>query len=265
MTLDDQLRRHDSARDVPEDLGRAPRAAATLARVTATAPGNGPRPVHRKRAARFALAAVVVVAGLVVAPVLGTDEAALGSWEPDPRPATGREGAHYAAECAEWTGAAADYEPKVIEVRGTWVMTYLVSANGEAQCLRSTEPASGFVDGANQSMSGPLLQTPAANGLATTGVLETSAGLSSTTYFMVAGKVGTRVTEVVFASQGMQVRATVRNGYFTAWWPRRKPASIAGRLLDNTGYNGSPNPDVTLTLSDGEIITRPIKEYDANR
>jgi hypothetical protein len=264
MTLDDQLRRHDPARDVPEDLGRSPRAAATLARVIATAPGSGPRPVRRKRAARFALAAVVAAAGLVVAPVLGTDEAAFGTWEPDPRPATEREAARYAAECAEWTRATADYEPKVIEVRGTWVMTYLASADGEAQCLRSTEPSPDFVDGENLSMSGPLPQTPAADGLATTGVLETSGGLSRT-HFMVAGKVGTRVTEVVFASQGMQVRATVRNGRFTAWWPRRKPASVAGRLIDNTGYNDSPNPDVTITLSDGKTITRPIKEYDANR
>jgi hypothetical protein len=264
MTLDDQLRRHDPAREVPDDLGRAPRAAATLARVTVTAPGTEPRPVHRRRAARFALVAVLVVAGLVVAPVLGTDEAALGTWEPDPRPATKREAAQYAAECAEWTTATAGYEPKVIEVRGTWVMTYLASADGEAQCLRSTEPSTGFVGGENLSMSGPLPQTPAADGLVTTGVLETSGGLSRT-HFMVAGKVGTRVTGVVFASQGMQVRATVRNGRFTAWWPRRKPASVAGRLIDNTGYNGSPNPEVTLTLSDGKTITRPIKDYDANR
>jgi hypothetical protein len=264
MTLDDQLRRHDPARDVPEDLNRAPRAAATLARVTATAPGAGFRPAHRKRAVRFALVAVVAAAGLVVAPILGTDEAAFGTWEPDPRPATKLEAARYAAECAGWTEATADYEPKVIEVRGTWVMTYLASADGEAQCLRSTEPAPGFVDGENLSMSGPLPQTPAADGLATTGVLETSGGLTST-HFMVAGKVGERVTGVVFASQGMQVRATVRNGRFTAWWPRRKPASVAGRLIDNTGYNDSPNPQVTITLVDGTSITRPVKDYDANR
>ncbi len=263
MNIDDQLRRLDPAREVPESLGRSVRAAATLARVTATEPATGPTTV--KRTARYALAAVVASAGVLLAPILGTGGgAAFATWDAGSRPVTPQEAAHYAQECARWTKLPVGYEPKVIEVRGTWVMTYLASADGEAQCLRSMEPSPGFVDGENESVSGPLVRTPAADALATTGVLETSGGIVSSTHFMVAGKAGSRVTGVVFLAQDMRVRATVQNGSFTAWWPQRKPANLYGRLIDNTGFNGSPNPDVEVTLSDGRTITKQIKEYDVN-
>jgi hypothetical protein len=211
MNLDDQLRHHDPARDIPDDLGHSPRALATLARLTATAPLTQPsRPAHRKRATRYALAATVVTAGVVLAPILSTGDAAFADWDAVPRPATAQEAAHYAQECATWTQVSlGDYQPKVIEIRGTWVMTYLASEDGEAQCLRSTTPAPGFADGVNESQFGPLAQTPAADALATVGVLETSGGIVSGTQFMVSGKVGTQVTGVVFETEGVHVRATV--------------------------------------------------------
>ncbi|UQU64210.1 hypothetical protein COUCH_35490 [Couchioplanes caeruleus] len=262
MTLDDQLRHHDPAHDVPDDLGRSPRAMATLARVTATE--QTVRPLRRKRVARYAVAAVVAVVGVVVAPILGADDAAFATWDADPQPATRQEAAHYAKECAEWTRVPlGDYQPQVVEVRGSWVMTYLASADGEAQCLRSTAPSPGFVDGENESMSGALPDTPPADGLATTGVLKTSGGLSST-QFMVAGKAGPEVTGVVFEAQGRQVRATVTNGRFTAWWPQREPDNLWGLIMDETGYNGSTNPRVTITLSDGTSHTERIRKYDVN-
>ncbi|WP_199515869.1 hypothetical protein [Nucisporomicrobium flavum] len=265
MTLDDQLRRHDPARDVPDDLARSPRAMATLARVTATGPSATPlRPVRRTHAARYALVAVVAVAGLVVAPILGADDAAFATWDADPRPATAQEAARYAKECAGWTRVPlGDYQPQVVEVRGSWVMTYLASADGEAQCLRSTAPSPDFVDGENESMSGPLAETPPADGLATIGVLKTSGGLSST-QFMVAGKAGSKVTGVVFEAQGRRVRATVTNGRFTAWWPQREPDNLWGLLMDETGFNGSTNPRVSITLSDGTSHTERIRDYDVN-
>ena len=270
MTIDDQLRDHDAARDVPEDLARSPRARATLARVTATEPGTAPtktsiRPARRRRTARLAFAAVVALAAAALAPVLGTGDAALAEWDTRARPATPQETAHYARECADWTQVPlGTYQPKVVEVRGAWVMTYLASEDGTAQCLRSTEPSPDFVDGENQSISGPLPQTPAADGLATTGVMETSGEISST-QFVVAGKAGPDVRAVTFETQGMRVQATVRDGHFTAWWPRRKPSTLLGRLVENTGYNGSPNPRVRITLTDGTTLTRHVKDYDMNR
>ena len=76
---------------------------------------------------------------------------------------------------------------------------------------------------------------------------------------------GARVTGVVFETQDMRVRATVQNGRFAAWWPQRKPSSIVGRVLENTGYNGSPNPEVTITLDNGRTFTTHIKDYDVNK
>ncbi|MEV7629912.1 hypothetical protein [Actinoplanes sp. NPDC089786] len=267
MNLDDQLRRHDPARDVPAGLGRSPRAVATLARLTANDPGGrsssamSARPA-RRRLLRYAMAAIVAAAGVVLAPILGTDDdAALATWDAKPHPVTAEEAERYAKDCASWTQVG--YPPQIIEVRGTWVMTYLASAGGEAQCLRSLTRSAEFPDGEGQAQSSPLTQTPAADALATVGVMETSGGVTNT-QFLVAGKVGAEVTAVVFRTQGMRVQATVKNGRFTAWWPRRKPASLYGRLMDNTGWNGSPNPKVTITLSDGRTITKPVKEYDVN-
>lgn len=266
MTIDDQLRRLDPARDVPEGLVRSPHAVATLARVTATEPGTGPSPRshRRKRTARFVLAGIVASAGVAAAPILGTGDAAFATWDAKPRPATTQEAKENAEQCAEWTGVPlGSYEPKVVEVRGSWVMTYLASADGEAQCLRSTITTEEFPDGEGQAQSGPLAPTPAADALATVGVMETSGGVVNT-QFVVGGKAGAAVAGVVFKSQGLHVQATVKNGRFTAWWPRRKPSTIFGRLMENTGYNGSPNPDVTITLTDGTSFTRPIKDYDVN-
>lgn len=271
-TIDDQLRRSDPARGIPADLGHSPRARAALARLTAIEPGTQPSPVAvrpRRRAVRYALAAAVVSAGATVVPVLGTNDAAFADWDATPVPVTAEKATHYAQECARWThvplgpGPRA-YQAKVVEARGTWVMTYLASSDAEAQCLRSTEPSPDFVDGENENSFGPLAETPAADGLVTAGVLETSDGVVSTRQFLVAGKVGAEVTGVSFAAQGVHVQATVHDGTFTAWWPQRQPATLLGRVLENTGYNGSPNPEVTITLRDGRTITGHVKDYDVN-
>jgi hypothetical protein len=41
-----------------------------------------------------------------------------------------------------------------------------------------------------------------------------------------------------------------------------RPANLYGRLIDDTGFNGSPIPNVEITLSDGRTITKQIKEYE---
>ncbi|MCO8271656.1 hypothetical protein M1L60_13755 [Actinoplanes sp. TRM 88003] len=264
MTMDELLRSHDPARAVPDDLVHSPRAAATLARVMATEVSA--RPPQRRRVARFALAGALAVTGVVAAaPILGTDEAAIATWDAEPRPATATETAENVRHCAELTRIGPAGGRPMVEVRGNWVMTYLTSATGEAQCLRSTVLTAEYPDGEGEAMSGPLLPAPAADALATIGVHKTSGGVASGTQFMVSGRVGSRVTAIVFDTQDMKVRATVQGGRFAAWWPQRKPASIAGRLLDNTGYNGSPNPKVTITLDNGKTITTNIKDYDVNQ
>jgi hypothetical protein len=106
-----------------------------------TEPGTGasPRSHRRRRAIRFVLAGVVASAGVAAAPILGTGDAALATWDAEPRPAATQEAAENATKCAAWTGVPlGSYEPKVVEMRGSGVMTYLASADGEAQCLQST-------------------------------------------------------------------------------------------------------------------------------
>ncbi|MBL7255770.1 hypothetical protein [Paractinoplanes lichenicola] len=270
-TTDEQLRPHDPARHIPDHLVRAPHAAATLTRIMATEPGTGTpavsaRPARRaRRVAQFALAGVVATVGLAAAPILGTDHAATATWEAVARPATPQELAENGRECAEWTRLGPGATPRMVEMRGAWVMTYVTTATGEAQCLSSTVKTAEYPDGEGEASSGPLLPVPAANALATSGVHMTSGGVSSGTQFMVSGKAGSQVTAITFSTQDMQVKATVKDGYFTAWWPKRKPDTIAGRLIDYSGYNGSPNPEVTITLRNGQTIETRIKDYDVNQ
>ncbi|MDY7087865.1 MAG: hypothetical protein SYR96_22510 [Actinomycetota bacterium] len=270
-TTDEWLRCHDPARHVPDGLVRSVRATVGLARITATEPGSGTpaeparNPVHGRRAVRFALAGVVAVAGVSAAPILGTDDAATATWDAVARPATPQQVAENGRRCAEFTGIGANATPRMVELRGTWVMTYVTTPTGEAQCLNSTVRTAVHPDGEGEAMSGPLLPVPAADALATIGVHMTSAGVSTGTQFMVSGKAGSRVVAVTFETQDMQVKATVKDGYFTAWWPRRTPDTIAGRLIDYSGYNGSPNPKVTITLTGGKRIETRIKDYDVNR
>ncbi|MBM2614928.1 hypothetical protein JIG36_05065 [Actinoplanes sp. LDG1-06] len=268
MTLDDQLRRHDPARHVPDDLARSPHALATLARVTATEPGTGSPAVSyrppRRRAFRYAMAAAVATAGVAVsAPILGDDQAAVATWDAQPKPASAQDAARYTKDCSQWTGIRTG-TAQMVEVRGIWVMTYLSTADGDAQCLRSTRPTAESPDGEGQASYGPALPAPAADALSTVGVMETSGGVTAT-QFLIAGKAGADVTGVVFHAEDMDIRATVRNGHFAAWWPQRKPSSIVGRMVENTGYSGSPNPDVTITLKSGRSFTTEIKDYDTNQ
>ncbi len=276
MNIDDQLRHYDPARYIPEGLGQTPRAIALLDRITTDGPaveGSAVslRSVRRKRVARYSLAAVVASAGVVFAPVLATGDAAIANWDATPRPVTGQEAARDAQSCAAFTKVSLErtpggYKTKIVEARGTWTMAYLASADSEAQCLLTSEltPAKSNFQVGNFAQSGPLTATPAADALATTGVVYRTAPDTATQY-MVAGKVGSQVTGVVFEAQGALVQATVKDGVFTAWWPQRKPSTIFGRALEHLGYNGSTNPEVQITLNNGALITKHVKDYDIIR
>lgn len=268
MNLDEQLQRHDSARDIVGDLSRSPHAMATLTRVTATDSVAAPRlAVRGKRAVRYGLAAVTAAAGAVLAPVLGTGNAAFATWDARPVPATSQQAEHYARDCAGFDPSAdpRGYRTEVVEVRGAWVMTYLTAQDREIQCLRATKTSAGFSKGEGQALSGPLLTAPEADALATIGVMEMADDDGANRQYLVSGTTGTKVIGVVFETQGTKVQATVTNSRFTAWWPQQVPNNPLGRFVDYTGWNNSANPTVTLTLADGTTITNPIREYDVNR
>jgi hypothetical protein len=283
MITDQQLLRFDAAAGISDDLGRSPHALATLVRITSTAPEGSQTPARpiRRRWRRYSFAAVAA-AGVLVAPVLGTG-AAYASWSAVPRPATAREAAALGKNClisATVEGETShDYKVRLIEIRGVWSYTILDAPDGfAARCVFSSEPVTQHSAGyapsykPNLTMTGPLRGTPAADGLVTDGVLDVDPNQGSTTtgneqghQMTVDGKVGSNVRNVSFLIDGTDVDATVKDGWFAAWWPQRVGNSLAKRAIDDLLDNdGPPNPKVVITLIDGTTRVAHIGDYDTS-
>ncbi|GLY27413.1 hypothetical protein [Kineosporia sp. NBRC 101731] len=262
MNLERTLRQHDAAADVTDDLIASPRAAATLFRVTQEVPGTAGILPKRRHRIRYSMAVVIAAVGVVVAPVLGGGNAAFAEWTTKARAATPAEARQWGTYCQGMVGDALDgirrvYSPQVVEMRGKLALAYLEAPDGyESLCVTETEPSGPGGSFTGQSLTGKLSAVPVADGLATNSVLDVQ--LQGGTLYAVAGKMGDDVVSVTFDAGGVDAEATVQNGYFVAWWPERKPAS----LLERATRNGPPNPDVKITLKDGTSRVRPIQDFD---
>ncbi|GLY13453.1 hypothetical protein Kisp01_04690 [Kineosporia sp. NBRC 101677] len=261
MNLDQQLRRHDPAQHLTEDLALSPQAAATFAEVTSTPPGRQARASKRKRRTRYSLAAVLAAVVVVAAPVFGGSNAAIADWTAKPEPMTAAEWAHWEKACNSWPGQ--EYEARIVESRGEhFGMAYLVSADGlrEVTCLATDErPLPANFEGSGQSISGPVTPMPSsADGLATNSVM--SVDLFAGVQYVATGRVGGDVAAVSFDAGGVYIEATLMDGFFAAWWPERRPKTLLGQLLEN----GPPNPDVKITLKDGTSRVEPIQDFDVS-
>lgn len=259
MTLDTQLTRLDPARDIPDDLVDQPRARAALAAITAA---PTPLEVPRRRPQRVrtwgaVAASALVVGGFAAAQVVSSPQAYAG-WSAMPRPATVAEQERWGTECLEdWSGrldARPDFGVRLVELRGPFAYAVLwsPSTNTEATCLMA-EPDSPQ-HGGGFGFAGPLVAEASPRSIVTNSVRGNTFDDGQTQY-EVTGKVGADVTAVVFDAAGTQVQATVQDGYLAAWWP--------GSTSLFPSY-GPPNPDVTLTFTDGTSVTRPIQDYDVS-
>ena len=261
MNLDQQLRRHDPARHLTDYLALSPQAEATFAQVTSTTPGHLTKTSKRKRRTRYCLAAVLAAVVVVAAPVFGGSNAAIADWTAKPRPVTAEEWAYWEKQCNTWPGQ--EYEARIVEARGKYFgMAYLVSADGlrEVTCLVTDEqPLPANFDGDGVSSSGPLAPVPtSADGLSTNSVM--SADLFAGVQYVATGRVGDDVAAVSFIADGVYIEATLKDGFFAAWWPERRPKTLLGQLLES----GPPNPDVKITLKDGTSRVQPIQDFDVS-
>jgi hypothetical protein len=265
MDIDQQLRQLDPAAEIPHDLGRSSRAEATFFSITSNhmegsreTPQRSPQQ-HRWR--RISIAAVATAAGVLVAPVLGSGTA-YASWTAVPRPATAQEADAWGRKCLEsWSGHS--YAVRMVESRGSWSYTVLTSADGyEATCLSTSTPA---LDGSvSTGFSGPLPQTPAPDGLVTNSVREGALTANSDHQLEVTGKAGAKVAAVAFRIDGTDVQATLKDGYFAAWWPQHEGNNLLSRLTNALGSDGPPDPDVVITLIDGTTRITPIQRFDVS-
>jgi hypothetical protein len=254
MNVDTQLKQLDAARYIPEDLVHQPRARQTLTAILEhdAAPDVTPARRSGRRVMRYAVAAgTVLVAGAMVTNFLG-GSAAYASWTATARLANPIEEAKWGADClSRWSGHG--YTVRLVELRGRYAYTVLAGSDGyEATCLMEDRGAGHEVLGGGYQ--GPLKQNPPSTGLVTNSVRAQSDD-NGDAAFEVTGKAGPHVASIVIEADGVDVQATLKDGYFAAWWPGRDSMIPKG---------GPPNPRVTITLDDGTTHTARIQDFDVS-
>ncbi|MCD5309357.1 hypothetical protein [Kineosporia babensis] len=227
-----------------------------FAQVTATSPGG---PVGKRRhRTRYLLAAAIAALGTVLAPVFGGSNAAIADWTSKPRPVTQEEWTYWEKQCNTWPDQ--QFEARIVEARGEhFGMAYLVSSDGlrEVTCLLTDEtPLPANYDGSGQQINGYAVKEPAAaDALTSSTVMKVD--LFAGVQYVATGRVGDDVAAISFDAGGVYAEATLKDGYFAAWWPERRPKTLLGQLAES----GMPNPDVKITLKDGTSRIQPIQDF----
>lgn len=223
----------------------------------------GPDRQRRPRGRTLVALALTAAAAVGVPATIGGG-AAFASWTATPTPLSRSSAAEAAATCQAALGGDSRGGRAVMgEKRGGWAFVLVDSPAGESACLMS-EGLIGSSGGAarkNGFFGTFAADPPEAPAVARDGIVESesmggsvpvSGRLPFTTtdgwFTWVRGFVGDDVTGVtVDPPVGPDVRATVSQGRFSAWWPSGEPSG------SNPGVSGAWS--YTVTLADG--TTRP--------
>lgn len=217
----------------------------------------------RRRWARLLVpVGLVGAAGAAVPALLLGGGSAFGSWTPTPEPLTGVAAAAAAATCLTVLDIPDQGERLLIaERRGEWTYVLLAGPQTERFCLMPeglvgdenpvTHRTEGFMGG-TYSLDDIEARTPARGRIIQSGAGATSVPTNGLWNFgddeewvsQVEGYVGSDVTGVtVHTPIGTDVKASVANGRFAAWWPSAKPSSENPEVMGAWTY--------TVTLADG--------------
>jgi hypothetical protein len=255
MNLDTQLHQLDAAQGIPDDLAKRARARETLSALLSgdtgtSTPPSGRRPRHR--VLRYAVAAgVVSLAGAVLTDFLG-GSTAYASWTATARLANPVEETRWGADCLS-RYAGHGYAVRLVELRGQYAYTVLGGNDGyEATCLMVDHGTDREVTGGGYE--GSLTQSPSAGGLVTNSIRAQSDD-DGNAAFEVTGKAGADVASVVIEAEGVDVLATMKDGYFAAWWPGRDTM---------IPKQGPLNPRIRITLADGTVRMARIQDFDVS-
>ena len=222
----DQLTVLDPARGREPSAAEWARSRAMVDRMTA---GRRPRRMPRELAVVAAAVAIGVVGALTVPSLLqSTAERAYGSWTPEPGSLTGEQVLPQARLCAangvgEAEGAGgrpAAVDPAAVllaEQRGLATLLIMRKGNGVIVECMSAGPGEDEQLASMSLIDGDPPATPAG-----TVTLETmsSSGEGDGQWSNIVGLVGPGVTAVeVRLDSGRVFQASVRNGWWAAWWP----------------------------------------------
>ncbi len=256
------------------------RAKATLERIVATAPTTetqrpaAPAPARRAwrawpRLVLVSMAALVlVVVGAVVVRGIGSENVASASWTDTPTPVTGDNLDVVASACRPqvkryfvgWGNHPADKADLVLaERRGDRValLYHTEHPNTSATCFAHNPEGSTLVSdvqaGAGSSES--VIEAPP-RGFTQGFVEENRASVKAQVFSITDGAVGKEVKGVTIHAGAHTIKASVKNGWYAAWWPGR---AVGGRPFQWRRNGKEPRafkPILTydLTLTDGTVI-----------
>jgi hypothetical protein len=225
-----ELLRNANPVSVEPDAVRSPRATATLARIVSEprTAGDVMSPSRRARRDRggwrsFGLAAggvagiAAAVAAILVLVVSGGSAApAFARWTPSPAIAS-------AARIAAVTSACGLGRPALVDARGPYTAAVFVKRSGGTACVIGPGIGLGVfslggVKAPDNRFTPDQIGTAAAAG----------SDSSGHAYVLLAGRVGTAVRSIVIhRSNNIDVTATIKNGWYLAWWPAHARATDA--------------------------------------
>ena len=204
-----------------------------------------PMEVRRPRARRIAIglaAATLLAAGvtLAVPAALPDGDAAYASWTPVPKSMPDADALISARECARsWDGGGEAGKIVLAERRGVTVLLIMWLRGGpliKCSSLGTGRPAGAERLTDDRNLEPPL---PAAGRVTLDGGMGAT-GMGDRWYSEAAGRVGAGVTGVDIAMPGGRtVRASVRDGWWAAWWPGHEGGETATIQIVVHTANGS--------------------------
>jgi len=246
--------------------GLSDRALDDLRHIMSTPPGDptdreyaGGRAIRRPRRSRWvtrALPAAAAAVGLaVLAPNLFSDDSAFATWTARPAAPSVEDVAEAGRVCGDfWRTAGVDrplpgLTVALAEERGDWTYTVMRTSDGQfADCLMQLEHGRWWssreplVTGGG-GLTPPLAEGPTAGELEAVMYSGSGSGTDEVGVVAISGRVGPQVVSVVAHDLTVgDVRATVADGYWAAWWPTPVAPGTAPDLDGLT---------LTVTVADG--------------
>jgi hypothetical protein len=236
------------------------RAAASLDRLVATAPGPSPRVRRRVRPLLvLPTAAVALAAGVLMLP--RGERIAFTSWTATPTALTTEELAVVAPVCRDrLAGGSLDLDRArlaLAERRGEFVALLYRTEDPDmsGSCVAHHRAGTSDVDDVHAGIggaSGPALR-PRPRAF-TQGAFMQTADVSVTD-----GAVGSQVRAVTLHAGGLTVQASVRDGRYVAWWPGKAFRDVPA----DSAVESPPAVTYDLTLVDGTVIRNAAPQRPA--
>lgn len=201
------------------------------------------------------LAALLVVVGLP-----GLQDSAFAGWTAMPTGVSAPDTAKAATQCTAamkdhvhpLNSSVDDLTAVLAERRGEWTYALLADDNNVVECLRHETDGQ---YGATLSSGSEVAPRPTAKGV--TSITMVGSGTNGGgSYWTAFGRAGADVAKVVVDGPIGPVTATVKGGYWAAWWPAED--------LERYERIGWDKYSLTVTLRDGTQLS-PIRPWPASK